>query len=179
MCNAVKRIQCVDDARPRVASEAVVDSFVARCAGDDRIYRKFGRTDLPALKKKLADQMYAALTGAALLLPVELQVVWGNSPLASGLALLPLIVIVLALSVRSGRLATRIGPRLQMSAARWWSARAWPCSRSAPTVQLGGLRTARGRSCTRCLGLAAGSVTCAITAHLAHFGPAGRPPRMD
>ena len=77
--------------------------------------------------------MYAVLTGATFLLPVELQVVWGYSPLASGLALLPLTVIMLALSARSGRLATRIGPRLQMSAARWWSARAWPCSRSAPT----------------------------------------------
>lgn len=49
-----------------------MDSFLARCAGDDRIYRKFGWADLPALKKKLADQMYAALMGAALLLPVEL-----------------------------------------------------------------------------------------------------------
>jgi hemoglobin len=50
-------------ATPRVASEAVVDSFVARCAGDDRIYRKFGRTDLPVLKKKLADQLCVATGG--------------------------------------------------------------------------------------------------------------------
>jgi hypothetical protein len=67
---------------PRVASEAVADCFVARCAGDDRICRKFGRSDLPARKKKLADQMWVALTGAAFLLPVELQVVWGYPPLA-------------------------------------------------------------------------------------------------
>lgn len=59
--------------------------------------------------------VYAALTGATFLLPVMLQVVWGYSPLASGLALLPLTVIMLALSARSGRLASRIGPRLQMS----------------------------------------------------------------
>ena len=59
--------------------------------------------------------VYAALTGATFLLPVELQVVSGYSPLASGLALLPLTIIMLALSARSGRLATRIGPRLQMS----------------------------------------------------------------
>ncbi len=59
--------------------------------------------------------VYAALTGATFLLPVELQVVSGYSPLASGLALLPLTVIMLALSARSGRLASRIGPRLQMS----------------------------------------------------------------
>jgi EmrB/QacA subfamily drug resistance transporter len=59
--------------------------------------------------------VYAALTGATFLLPVELQVVSGYSPLSSGLALLPLTVIMLMLSARSGRLASRIGPRLQMS----------------------------------------------------------------
>lgn len=60
--------------------------------------------------------VYAALTGATFLLPVVLQVVSGYSPLASGLALLPLTFIMLMLSARSGRLASRIGPRLQMSA---------------------------------------------------------------
>jgi EmrB/QacA subfamily drug resistance transporter len=59
--------------------------------------------------------VYAALTGATFLLPVMLQVVSGYSPLASGLALLPLTIIMLALSARSGKLASRIGPRLQMS----------------------------------------------------------------
>lgn len=59
--------------------------------------------------------VYAALSGATFLLPTELQVVSGYSPLTSGLALLPLTVIMLALSARSGRLAGRIGPRLQMS----------------------------------------------------------------
>ena len=44
-----------------------------------------------------------------------LQIVSGYSPLASGLALLPLTVIMLALSARSGQLAARIGPRLQLS----------------------------------------------------------------
>ena len=60
--------------------------------------------------------VYAALTGATFLLPVTLQVVSGYSPLGSGLALLPLTIIMLALSARSGQLAARIGPRLQMSA---------------------------------------------------------------
>jgi MFS family permease len=46
---------------------------------------------------------------------VVLQVVSGYSPLASGLALLPLTIIMLALSARSGQLAARIGPRLQLS----------------------------------------------------------------
>jgi EmrB/QacA subfamily drug resistance transporter len=59
--------------------------------------------------------VYAALTGATFLLPVVLQVVSGYSPLASGLAFVPLTVIMLTLSARSGQLAARIGPRLQMS----------------------------------------------------------------
>ena len=53
--------------------------------------------------------VYAALTGATFLLPVELQVVSGYSPLASGLALLPLTIIMLALSARSGQLAAGSG----------------------------------------------------------------------
>jgi EmrB/QacA subfamily drug resistance transporter len=59
--------------------------------------------------------VYAALGGVLFLLPVQLQVVDGYSPLEAGIALLPLTLIMLALSARSGRLAARIGPRLQMS----------------------------------------------------------------
>ncbi|HEX3981403.1 MAG TPA: DHA2 family efflux MFS transporter permease subunit, partial [Acidimicrobiales bacterium] len=59
--------------------------------------------------------VYAALGGVLFLLPVVLQVVDGYSPLESGLALLPLTAVMLAFSARSGRLATVIGPRLQMS----------------------------------------------------------------
>ncbi len=59
--------------------------------------------------------VYGALGGALFLLPVELQIVKGYSPLESGLALLPLTVVMLALSARSGALSARIGPRLQMT----------------------------------------------------------------
>ncbi|MBV9448093.1 MAG: MFS transporter [Streptosporangiaceae bacterium] len=59
--------------------------------------------------------VYAALSGALFLVPVVLQEVRGYSPLESGIALLPVTVIMLALSSRSGALAARIGPRLQMS----------------------------------------------------------------
>jgi len=59
--------------------------------------------------------VYAALGGTLFLLPVQLQVVDHYTPLESGLALLPITVIMLVLSARSGRLASRIGPRLQMS----------------------------------------------------------------
>jgi EmrB/QacA subfamily drug resistance transporter len=59
--------------------------------------------------------IYGALGGVLFLLPVVLQVVDGYSPLESGVALLPLTLVMLALSARSGRLAAVIGPRLQMS----------------------------------------------------------------
>jgi predicted MFS family arabinose efflux permease len=59
--------------------------------------------------------VYGALGGALFLLPVELQVVAHYSPLQSGLALLPLTVVMLVFSARSGQLSARIGPRLQMS----------------------------------------------------------------
>ena len=35
----------------------VIDSFSARCAGDDRINGKFARTDIPRLRKMLVDQI--------------------------------------------------------------------------------------------------------------------------
>ncbi len=60
--------------------------------------------------------IYGALGGALFLLPVELQLVDGYSALHAGLALLPVTAIMLVFSARSARLASRIGPRLQMSA---------------------------------------------------------------
>ncbi len=47
------------------AITSVVDDFVARCAGDDRINQKFGRTDIPRLKKMLVDQVSEATGGPA------------------------------------------------------------------------------------------------------------------
>lgn len=59
--------------------------------------------------------VYAALGGVLFLLPATLQIVNGYSPLASGVSLMPLTVVMLLFSPRSGRLAAAIGPRLQMS----------------------------------------------------------------
>ncbi|MBV9594972.1 MAG: MFS transporter [Actinobacteria bacterium] len=59
--------------------------------------------------------VYAALSGNLFLTPVALQQVAGYSPLESGVATLPITVLMLLLSARSGRLASRIGPRLQMA----------------------------------------------------------------
>jgi EmrB/QacA subfamily drug resistance transporter len=59
--------------------------------------------------------VYGALGGALFLLPVELQIVKGYSPLEAGISLLPLTLVMLAFSARSGALSARIGPRLQMT----------------------------------------------------------------
>jgi EmrB/QacA subfamily drug resistance transporter len=59
--------------------------------------------------------VYGALGGTLFLLPVELQLVAHYSPLESGLSLLPVTAVMLIFSARSGQLAARIGPRLQMS----------------------------------------------------------------
>jgi EmrB/QacA subfamily drug resistance transporter len=59
--------------------------------------------------------VYGALGGALFLLPIQLQQVSGYDALEAGIALLPVTVIMLVLSARSGALAARIGPRLQMS----------------------------------------------------------------
>jgi EmrB/QacA subfamily drug resistance transporter len=60
--------------------------------------------------------VYGALGGALFLLPIQLQQVSGYTALAAGTALLPVTLLMLTLSARSGALAARIGPRLQMSA---------------------------------------------------------------
>jgi EmrB/QacA subfamily drug resistance transporter len=59
--------------------------------------------------------LYAANSGALLLLVVELQTVSGFSPLEAGTALLPITVLMLLLAARFGALAHRIGPRLPMT----------------------------------------------------------------
>ena len=59
--------------------------------------------------------VYAALAGALFLLPVQLQLVTGFSPLAAGSSLLPVTAVMLLLSARMGRLAQRIGPRRPMT----------------------------------------------------------------
>jgi EmrB/QacA subfamily drug resistance transporter len=59
--------------------------------------------------------VYGALGGALFLMPIQLQRVVGFSPLASGVALIPITLVMLLLSARAGRLSTRIGPRLPMT----------------------------------------------------------------
>jgi EmrB/QacA subfamily drug resistance transporter len=59
--------------------------------------------------------VYGALGGGLFLLPVALEQVAGYSPLEAGSSLLPVTGLMLLFAARSGKLASRIGPRLQMS----------------------------------------------------------------
>ena len=59
--------------------------------------------------------VYAALGGVFFLLPIQLEQVSHYSALEAGISLLPVTAIMLLLSARSGALAARIGPRLQMT----------------------------------------------------------------
>jgi EmrB/QacA subfamily drug resistance transporter len=60
--------------------------------------------------------VYGAFSGLLFLLVLQLQVVSGFSPLKAGSALLPVTVLMLVLSARSGSLAQRFGPRWLMTA---------------------------------------------------------------
>ncbi|GAA0924650.1 MFS transporter [Streptomyces thermoalcalitolerans] len=60
--------------------------------------------------------VYAAFGGFFFLTALQLQVVAGYSPLAAGTALLPITVLMLLFSARSGALADRIGPRVPLTA---------------------------------------------------------------
>ena len=59
--------------------------------------------------------VYAALGGTFFLLVVQLQTSLGYSAIEAGAATLPITLLMLTLSSRSGALAARIGPRLQMT----------------------------------------------------------------
>lgn len=59
--------------------------------------------------------VYGALSAVLFLLSLVLQGALGYSPLAAGSATVPITVLMLVLSARSGALAQRIGPRLPMT----------------------------------------------------------------
>jgi EmrB/QacA subfamily drug resistance transporter len=59
--------------------------------------------------------VYGALGSLFMLLVLQLQTVSGFSPLTAGTSLLPITVIMITFSARSGRLADRIGPRIPMT----------------------------------------------------------------
>ncbi|WDF33825.1 MFS transporter [Arthrobacter agilis] len=59
--------------------------------------------------------IYAVFGGIFFLLVVHLQVVSGFSPVAAGIAMLPITALMLVLSPRAGALSARIGPRGPMA----------------------------------------------------------------
>ncbi|MEV0385768.1 MFS transporter [Nonomuraea sp. NPDC050643] len=60
--------------------------------------------------------LYGGLAGLFFLLPIQLQVTAGYTTLEAGLALLPLTLLTLVLSARSGALTARTGPRVPLAA---------------------------------------------------------------
>jgi EmrB/QacA subfamily drug resistance transporter len=72
--------------------------------------RRFSITNLATLL------IYAGLSGVLFWLVVALQVVSGFGPLAAGLALLPVTILMMLLSPRAGVIGDRIGPRIPMTA---------------------------------------------------------------
>lgn len=59
--------------------------------------------------------VYGALGSLTFFLVLQLQVVTGWTPLQAGLATLPLTLVMLALSSRSGAFAARVGPRVPLT----------------------------------------------------------------
>ena len=59
---------------------------------------------------------YGALGAVLFVMVLDLQIAAGYGALAAGVSTLPITVVLLLLSARSGALAARIGPRLQMTA---------------------------------------------------------------
>ncbi|MGH3519176.1 MAG: MFS transporter, partial [Haloechinothrix sp.] len=68
------------------------------------------------LSNGLTFVVYAALGGVMMLLVLQLQISLGYSPIAAGLAGLPITLVMLVLSGKSGLLAQRNGPRMQLVA---------------------------------------------------------------
>jgi EmrB/QacA subfamily drug resistance transporter len=60
--------------------------------------------------------VYSALGGVFFLLVIHLQTSLGFSPVAAGSSLLPVTLIMFALSSRAGALAQRVGPRIPLTA---------------------------------------------------------------
>jgi EmrB/QacA subfamily drug resistance transporter len=60
--------------------------------------------------------LYAIFNGSFFILTIYLQTVIGYSPLAAGLATLPVTLFMITLASKLGRFAARIGPRLPMTA---------------------------------------------------------------
>ena len=101
--------------------------------------------------------------GMFFFLTLRLQIVSGFSPIAAGAALLPVTLIMLALSSRAGALAQRISPRWPMVAGTGlsppWAYCCWPASMPGASYLIDVLPAAR-----RCSGSACTAVVAPLTA---------------
>ncbi len=100
-----------------VAGVAALVSFVLRerFAHDPMLPLSIFRSHLFVATNAVTFAVYAALGGVLFFLVLTLQVVAGFSPLAAGVSLLPMTLMMLLLSARMGALAERIGPRIPMT----------------------------------------------------------------
>ena len=99
--------------------------FVERRAADPLVPGRLLRIQQFVAANLVTLALYAAISGALFLLPLELQIALGYSPLETGVALLPWTGVMVLLSARGGRLAHRIGPRLPMTLGQSSSAAGW------------------------------------------------------
>ena len=67
------------------------------------------------LANVLTFAVYTALGGVTMLMVLQLQVSLHYPPTLAGISSLPMTIIMLLLSARSGKLASRIGPKLQLT----------------------------------------------------------------
>ena len=67
------------------------------------------------LANLLTFAVYTALGGVIMLMVIQLQISLHYPPTLAGIASLPMTIIMLLLSARSGKLASRIGPKLQLT----------------------------------------------------------------
>ncbi len=89
--------------------------------------------------------VYAALGGVFFLLLLQLQIVSGYSPLAAGVASLPITILMLLLSSRAGRWAQIHGPRIPMTVGPLLGA-----GGLLLMLRIGPARRTRRRCCPRC-----------------------------
>lgn len=108
-------------------STAVVSALVLGCVGAICFILRERRAQEPMLPLELFSSrtfsaanaitflVYAAFGGVLVLLTVLLQTGLGYSPLEAGAATLPITIIMLLFSSRSGALAQRLGPKPQLT----------------------------------------------------------------
>ncbi|MQA95702.1 MAG: MFS transporter [Streptosporangiales bacterium] len=101
--------------RDRHARHSRLRTGRAACGGADAAagavsVREFSAANLASFC------LYGAVAGMFFLLPMQLQITTGYSPLAAGLALLPITAVVLVLSSHMGALVTRVGSRIPLTA---------------------------------------------------------------